>query len=105
MRSFLGSKEIPGVKPILLEPEYPIHMESMICQAMFGNGFLIGTIKTITKIALTPTRRALTQGNLKSIDEAPGLTLQTTIPQAIEWYTVLKVEMDSMVSDVQNQNN
>ena len=80
-------------------------MESMICQVMFGNGFLIGTIKTITKIAPTPTRRVLKQGNSKSREEAPGLTLQTIIPQAIEWYTVLKVKMDSMVSDVQNQNN
>ena len=80
-------------------------MESMTCRVMFGNGFLIGTIKTITKIALTPTRRALKQGNLKSREEAPGLTLQTTIPQAIEWYMGLKEKMNSMVSGVQNQNN
>ena len=93
------------VKPIPLEPEYPIHMESTICQAMFGNGFLIGTIKAITKVAIIPTRKVLKQGNLKSREGAPGLTLQTTIPQAIEWYTVLKVKMNSMVSDVQNQNN
>ena len=105
MRSFLGSKEIPVVKPIPLEPEYPIHMESMICQAMFGNGFLIGTIKAIIKIAHTPTRKVLKQGSLKSREEAPGLILQTTIPQAIEWYTALKEKMNSMVSGVQNQNN
>ena len=105
MRSFLGSKEIPVVKPIPLEPEYPIHMESMICQAMFGNGFLIGTIKAITKVALIPTRKVLKQENLKSREEAPGLILQTTILQAIEWYTALKEKMNSMVSGVQNQNN
>ena len=105
MRSILGLKEIRMVKPIPLEPEDPIHMESMICQAMFGNGFLIGTIKAIIKIAPTPTRKVLKQGNLKSREEAPGLILQTTIPQAIEWYTALKEKMNSMVSDVQNQNN
>ena len=93
------------VKPILLAPEYPIRMESMICQAMFGNGFLIGTIKTITKTALTPIRKVLEQENLKSREGAPGLILQTTIPQAIEWYMALKEKMNSMVSGVQNQNN
>ena len=105
MRGFLGSKEIQMVKPILLEPEYLIRMGSMICQAMFGNGFLIGTIKVITKTALTPTRKVLKQQNLKSREGAPGLILQTTIPQAIEWYTVLKEKMNSMVSGVLNQNN
>ena len=93
------------VKPIPVEPEAPIHMESMICPAMFGNGFLIGTKKTITKKALTPTRKVLKQGNLKSREEVPGLTLRTTIPQPIEWYTGLKEKMNSMVSGVQNQNN
>ncbi len=93
------------VKPILLEPEYLIRMESMICQAMFGNGFLIGTVKAITKTAPTPTRKGQKQGNSRSREEAPGLTLQTTIPQAIEWYTVLKEKMNSMVSGAQNQNN
>jgi len=105
MRSFLGSKEIPVVQPIPLEPEYPIHMESMICQVMFGNGFLIGTIKAIIKIAPTPTHKVLKQGNLKSREEAPGLILQTIIPQVIEWYTVLKEKMNSMASGVLNQNN
>ena len=105
MRGFLGSKEIRMVKPILLEPEYLIRMGSMICQAMFGNGFLIGTIKIIIRIVLIPTRKVLKQGNLKSREEAPGLILQTTIPQAIEWYTALKEKMNSMVSGVQNQNN
>ena len=93
------------VKLILLEPEYPIRMESMICLAMFGNGFLIGMIKAITKTALTPTQKVLKQENLKSREEAPGLILQATIPQAIEWYTVLKEKMNSMVSGAQNQNN
>ena len=105
MRGFLGSKKIRMVKPILLEPEFPIRMASMICQAMFGNGSLIGTIKAITKTALIPTRKVLKQGNSKSREEAPGLILQTTIPQAIEWYMALKEKMNSMVSGVQNQNN
>ena len=105
MRGFPGSRQTPKAKHIQSAQKYQIHMESMTCPVMFGNGFLIGTIKIITRRALIPIRKVLYPAGLKYKEEVLGLTLQTIIHQAIEWCMDLLEKMSLTDLGAPKQND
>jgi len=71
-----GILPIQAVKPILLAPKNQIPGAFTICTGMFGNGVLIGMIKTTIKTLFIKTRRALK----KEATALSGAARGTTMP-------------------------